>query len=302
MSDVEGSPQKKVKTKEYDNLMVQPLSTALGVLPQFADSLPAGCDIDSIEVAFNDEGEILFTDPATGKPPVFNLGGEVFSYAPDTTDGHCDVTITPDSATQEKINNLFFNKVAELIADNYKKTQKKGAGKRPIIHENAAKKIHGMTKSSSRDAIVAYVRDEVLLQQGTNGPYHPVKINEESKVTTFKVKIKPYKKGRDGESLAEEDVENLPQEIREVGRGLIGKLAYKPLTVIGTEGDPCDFLDIPDDNGKRKSVGVMSVQLRRISPGQVPYTVATPLTYYICACGGGSSGVERGSGSRGLFD
>ena len=80
MSDVEGSPQKKVKTKEYDNLMVQPLSAALGVLPRFADSLPAGCNIDSIEVALNDEGEILFTDPATGKPPVFNLGGEVFSY------------------------------------------------------------------------------------------------------------------------------------------------------------------------------------------------------------------------------
>lgn len=297
MSDTEGSPVKRARV--YDNLNVQSVAAALGVLPAFVKGIPKCGDIDKIEVAINDEGEVIFTDPETGKAPVFQLAGKVFSWAPDSTDGHIDVTITPDEATQASIKSLFFDKVAKLIADNYKKTQLKGKGRKPIITEHAAKKIHAMTKNSSREEIVKYVQDEVLTT--TAGPYHPVKVDPETGVVTFKVKIKPFKP-RDGEALTEEDVEKLPAAIREAGRSVVGKLAYKPLTVIGTEGDQCDYLDIPDVAGRRTSVGVCTVQLRRISPGQVPYTVATPLQYYICACEGGSSGVEHGTGSRGLFD
>ena len=239
---------------------------------------------------------------------MLRIHGSSFSFAPtpfgENDPGKTDVKITPTPEHTEALDKLFGADLAAAILGSYKDLCKPTKGNKAPLTQNEAKEIHKLVNAGKDEAeIKQWIIDNIIAKQSF---YHPWKQNADG-IMQFCCKYKPLVPTERASNLAPLDqatVDTVPEPFRGIAQECMGTHAYKPLTVIGTEGDPVDsYFALPNKSGRIGiSAGVFDVYLKGIFSGKVCYTISAWKKVYILGCEEGDTAAARGPSSSSLFD
>ena len=270
------SPTKRARVT--DNMAIRPRGVALGKIDEYAKSCPTDGTVSAAEIAFKPEGCNIPAYDLDGKTPMLRILGSSFSFAPSAENGPgtTDVKITPTPEQSAMLAELFGPKLATAILGNYKELCKPTKGNKAPLTTNDAKEIHKLVNAGKDDEeIKQWIIDNIINKQGF---YHPWKQNAEG-VWQFCCKYKPLVEAARAPNLTpleQATVDTFPEPFRGIAQECVGTHAYKPLTVIGTEGDPVSsYFALPNKSGRIGiSAGVFDVYLKGIFSGKVCYTIS----------------------------
>ena len=300
------SPRKKARVA--DNMAIRSRSVALPKLEAYAKSCPNDNTVSASEILWKVEGGHIAAYDKDGNTPMLRMLGSGFSFAPtpfgENDPGKVDVKITPTPEHTAALDKLFGVDLAAAIRGNYKDLCKPSKGNKAPLTQNEAKEIHKLVNAGKDEAeILQWIIDNIIAKQSF---YHPWKQNADG-IMQFCCKYKPLVLTERATNLAPLDqatVDTFPEPFRGIAQECVGTHAYKPLTVIGTEGDPVDsYFALPNKSGRIGiSAGVFDIYLKGIFSGKVCYTISAWKKVYILGCEEGDTAAARGPSSSALFD
>lgn len=300
------SPAKRARVA--DNMAIRPRSVALPKIQQYAESCPTDSTVPAEEISWKVEGCNIAAYDKNGKTPMLRIHGSSFSFAPtpfgENDPGKTDVKITPTAEHTAALDKLFGADLATAILGSYKDLCKPTKGNKAPLTQNEAKEIHKLVNAGKEEAeIKQWIVDNII---GKQAFYHPWKQNADG-IMQFCCKYKPLVPTERASNLApleQATVDTFPEPFRGIAQECVGTHAYKPLTVIGTEGDPVDsYFALPNKSGRIGiSAGVFDVYLKGIFSGKVCYTISAWKKVYILGCEEGDTTAARGPSSSSLFD
>ena len=300
------SPPKRARVA--NNMAIRSQAMCAGKLDEYAKSCPPDGTTPIDKIKWIVEGcNIAAYDPE-GKTPMLRVKGNSFSFAPgpagENDPGKIDAKITPTAEDTAALNKLFGTDLATAIFGNYKDLCKPSKGNKAPLTSNEAKEIHKFVNAGKdEEEIKQWIIDNIIAKQGF---YHPWKQNADG-VMQFCCKYKPLVPTERATNLApldQETVDSFPKPFADIAQECVGTHAYKPLTVIGTEGDPVSsYFALPNKSGRIGiSAGVFDVYLKGIFSGKVCYTISAWKKVYILGCEEGDTTTVRGPSSNALFD
>lgn len=300
------SPTKRARVA--DNMAIRSRDMCAGKLDEYAESCPLDGTTPADKIVWKTEGCNILALNSEGKTPVLRVKGNSFSFAPgpvgENDPGKIDVKITPTAEDTEALNKLFGIDLATAILGNYKDLCKPSKGNKAPLTPNEAKEIHKLVNAGKdEEEIKQWIIDNIIAKQGF---YHPWKQNADG-VMQFCCKYKPLVPTERATNLAPLDqatADAFSDPFRGIAQECVGTHAYKPLTVIGTEGDPVSsYFALPNKSGRIGiSAGVFDVYLKGIFSGKVCYTISAWKKVYILGCEEGDTAAARGPSSSALFD
>lgn len=308
-TQIEAVPESPAKrARVANNMAVRSKAMCADKLAAYANSCPTDGTVPAEEISWKTEGCNIYAYDSNGKTPMLRIHGNSYSFAPtpfgENDPGKTDVKITPTSEHTEALNKLFGPDLAAAILGGYKDLCKPSKGNKAPLTQNEAKEIHKLVNAGKDDEeIKQWIIDNIIAKQGF---YHPWKQNADG-IMQFCCKYKPLVPTERATNLAPLDqatADAFPEPFRGIAQECVGTHAYKPLAVIGTEGDPVDsYFALPSKSGRIGiSAGVFDVYLKGISSGKVCYTVSAWKKVYILGCEEGDTATARGPSSSALFD